>query len=218
MNKGENKGDLKPEKPVKDDRLVTTEMESYKARLDAKLAFELTLLNTELIDLLATSVDSDSRESAIIELQAKRLVVMQAVTDQFRTDYLTRLSERSLHVVNFQSLQTDLESQSSDIAGKRLAKVRKALIKKKRGNVTETVTPTTAVSLGVKPTGVVSSGMNAMVASGSVIEASAVVPVISVTTETTVVDITETKVEQVSVNGASEGVAVIDGEAGDEPP
>ena len=217
-----NKGDLKPEKPVKDDRLVTTEMESYKARLDAKLALELTLLTTELIDLLATSVDSDSRESAIYELQAKRLVVMQAVTDQLRTDYLTRLSERSQHVVNFQSLQPDLESQSSDIAGKRLALVRKMLLRKNRstglGNVAEAVTPTTAVSLGVKPTGVVSSGMNATVASGSVIESVVVVPVISVTTETTVVDITETKVEQTMVNGASEGVAVIDGEADDEPP
>ena len=200
----------KPAKPVKNDRFVTAEMEIFEVRMDAKMALEISLSNSKIINLLASNVDSDTREFVISDLQAERLATMQLVAEQLRKDYLTRLSERSQHVVNVQLLQADLESQSLDITDRRLAKVSKALLRKNRGNVTEAVTPTSvAVSLGVKTTGVVSSWMNAMVASGSVIESSAVVPQISVTAEMTSIDTT---------NGATEGGAVIDGEVAEEPP
>lgn len=186
--------------PVKDDRFVTREMNLLKASLDAKLALELALLGIELINLLASSEDSDVMEDAIVDLQAKRLAVMQLEANELRTDYLSRLIERSRHVVNIQLLQPDLEEQSGAIIARRLRKVERVLIRKRTGGVAGVVTSpqsVVTVNMEVVPTAVVNSvSATATVGSGSVIDVSEV-------PQATVASVVATGV---SVDSASGGV------------
>lgn len=140
---------LKTEKPIKNDRFVIVEMDALKARVDSKAALELAILNTQITDILASNLDSDSREQAIVELQASRLSNIQLTLDSLRREYLGRLKERSRHIVNYQLIEDDLEAQSTGLVKKRMERLQGVLPAKAVSEaVVAVATPTVANNTG----------------------------------------------------------------------